>query len=114
MKTRGECGAAYLNSVRKISIGKIFCDTDWKENGMMFINDDAETNESEVENDKMKPVNSKQDDKIDVAMESIAGENNVMVDRDEEKSAEDDAADDKYVKSGDVPDECREAGDNRR
>ena len=62
----------------------------------------------------MKPINSKQDDKIDVAMESIAGENNVMVDRDEEKFVEDDAADVKYVKSGDIPDGCREAGDDRR
>ncbi len=62
-------------------------------NVMMFINADAETNYSEMENDEMKPVNAKQDDKIGVAMESIAGENNVMVDSDKEKSAEDDAAD---------------------
>ena len=60
---------------------------------MMFINADAETNYSEMENGEMKPVNAIQDDKIDIAMESITGENNVMVDSDKEKSAEDDAAD---------------------
>ena len=48
----------------------------------------------------MGPVNAKQDDKTDVAMESVAGENNVMMDSDKEKSAEDDAVDAKEVKSG--------------
>ena len=66
----------------------------------MFADADMETKYGEMENDEVRPVNAKQDDKIDVAMESVAGENNVVVDSDKEKSDEDDAADAKDVKSG--------------
>ena len=41
MKTREECGAAYLNSMRRFVLRIFFCETDRKENnGMKFI--DAE------------------------------------------------------------------------
>ncbi len=66
----------------------------------MFADDYVETNYSERENDEVKPVNAKLNDKIDVTVESVAEENNVMVDSDREKYAEDDAADAKDVKSG--------------
>ena len=46
----------------------------------MFADADVETNYGEMENDEVRPVNAKQDDKIDVAVESVAEENNGMVD----------------------------------
>jgi len=53
-----------------------------------------------MENDEVKPVNAKLDDKIDVAVETVTEDNNVKVDSDREKYAEDDAAETKDVKSG--------------
>jgi len=71
---------------------------------MMFDDADVKTNLDAMKNDEVRNVNAKQDDKIDVAMESveviIAEENNVMVDNDMEKSVEDEAAEAKDVKSG--------------
>ena len=58
----------------------------------MIADADVETNYGEMENDEVRPVNAKLDDKIDVAVESVAEKNNVMVDSDREKYAEDDAA----------------------
>ncbi len=58
----------------------------------MFADAYVETNYGERENDEVRPVNAKLDDKIDVAVESVAEKNNVMVDSDREKYAEDDAA----------------------
>jgi len=58
----------------------------------MFTDAYVETNYSEMENDEVKPVNAKLDDKIDVAVETVTEDNNVKVDSDREKYAEDDAA----------------------
>ncbi len=47
----------------------------------MFANADVETNYGEMENDEVRPVNAKQDDKIDVAMESVVEEYRQWYDR---------------------------------
>ncbi len=47
---------------------------------MEFADDYVETNCGERENDEVKPVNAKLNNKIDIAVESVAEENNVMVD----------------------------------
>ena len=66
---------------------------DVKKNGkVMFTNADVETNYGEMENDKVRPVNDKLDDKIDVTVGSVAEKNNVMVNSDRENYAEDDVA----------------------
>ena len=63
---------------------QLWSPTSWRTtsgNGkVMFADDYVETNYSERENDEVKPVNAKLNDKIDVAAESVAEENNVMVD----------------------------------
>ena len=48
----------------------------------MFTDADVETNYGEMENDKVRPINNKLDDKIDVTMGSVAEKNNVMVNSD--------------------------------
>ena len=48
----------------------------------MFTGAYVETNYNEMENDDVRPVNAKLDDKIDVTVGSVAEKNNVMVNSD--------------------------------
>ena len=54
---------------------------------MMFA--DVKTNLDAMKNDEVRPVNAKQDDKIDVTVGSLAEKKNVMVNNDRENYAED-------------------------
>jgi len=55
----------------------------------MFTNADVETNYGEMENDEVRPVNAKLDDKIDVTSGNLAEKKNVVMNNDRENYAED-------------------------
>jgi len=55
----------------------------------MFTDAYVETNYNEMENDDVRPVNAKLDDKIDVTVGSLAEKKNVMVNINRENYAED-------------------------
>jgi trehalose-6-phosphatase len=55
----------------------------------MFTGAYVKTNYNEMENDDVRPVNAKLDDKIDVTVGSLAEKKNVMVNINRENYAED-------------------------
>jgi len=55
----------------------------------MFTNADVETNYGEMENDEVRLVNAKLDDKIDVTSGNLAEKKNVVMNNDRENYAED-------------------------